>query len=167
VGGALRVNFSVNRENDGQNGQNGGAQAPNPLSDPVRLVRVAALLAERRKRKSVRGLAKEIGISKSALDGLVTAYNEGREMPTPHTTWQKLKDWYLAQKQNEPGPLDDPVDIGLLAIKMLADLPDAERHEGVRELVEATRQIYERRQIPPPAWVARLAQALDEEPEEF
>lgn len=161
------VNFPVNTENEGQTGHERGAQAPNPLSEPVRLVRVAALLAERRKRTSLRVLAREIGISKSALDGLIRAYNEGREMPTPHTTWQKLKDWYLAQKQNEPGPLDDPVDVGLLAIKMLADLPDAERSEGVRELVEATRQIYERRHVPPPAWVARLIEALDEPREEF
>ncbi len=165
--GAHRVNSPVNTENAGQTGHERGAQAPNPLSEPVRLVRVAALLAERRKRSPLRPLANEVGISKSALDGLIRAYNEGREMPTPHKTWQKLKDWYLAQKQNEPGPLDDPVDVGLLAVKMLDDLPDAERDQGVRELIEATRQIYERRQIPPPAWVARLIEALDEPREEL
>ena len=152
----------MNTGNDGRNGQPDGAQAPNPLSERVQLGQVAALLAKRRRRQSVRVLATEIGISKSALDGLVTAYNEGREMPKPHANWQKLKDWYLAQKQKEPGPPDDPVDVGLLAMKMLGELPDAERPEGIRELVEATREIFERRRLPPPAWVAQLARALDE-----
>ena len=156
----------MNTGNDGRNGQNDGGNPPDPLSARVQLARVAALLAQRRKRQSVRKLADEIGISKSALDGLVTAYNQMREMPQPHATWQKLKDWYLRQKHDESGPLHDPVDMGMLALDMLAALPDAERREGVRELVASLTAIHERRKLPLPAWVTRLAEAADAPPDE-
>jgi hypothetical protein len=154
----------VNTGNDGRNGQDDGGQSPDPLNGRVQLARVAALLSQRRKRQSVRKLAREIGISKSALDGLVTAFDQVREMPQPHANWQKLKDWYLRQKHDESGPLSDPVDMGMLALDMLADLPEAERRAGVRELVDAMTEIFERRKLPRPAWVARLAESLDPPP---
>lgn len=156
----------MNTGNDGRTGQNDGGNPPDPLNPRVQLAQVAALLAQRRKRQSVRKLADEIGISKSALDGLVTAYNQMREMPQPHATWQKLKDWYLRQKQDESGPLHDPVDMGMLALDMLAALPDAERRAGVRKLVAALAAIHEESKIPLPAWVTRLAEAADAPPQD-
>jgi hypothetical protein len=154
----------VNKENVGQNGPDEGAKPPpDPLNERVQLVQIAAWMAERRKRTSVRDLADEIGISKSALDGMVQAFNQVREIPQPHLNWQKLKDWYLRQKHSEPGGIRDPVDMGLLALDMLSELPEAERREAARELVEAMREIFRRRKRPLPAWVVRLAQALDAE----
>jgi hypothetical protein len=154
----------VNKGNDGQNGLNGGDPPPDPFDQRVQVTMIAALLAERRQRVSLRVLAREIGISKSALDGMVKAYHEVREIPQPHANWQKLKGWYLTEKRKEAAGLSDPVDMGLLALEMLAELPEAERRAGVRELVEAMTQIFARRRLPQPAWVVRLAEAGDVDP---
>jgi len=124
---------------------------------------VAALLADRRKRVSLRRLASQVGISKSAVDGLVQAYNQVREMPQPHANWQKLKDWYLSEKYSQAGELSEPVDMAILALEMLGKIPEAERREAVRELVAAVGEIYDRRRVPRPAWLARLSEATDDE----
>jgi hypothetical protein len=120
---------------------------------------VAALLAVRSKRLSLRRLADEVGVSKSAVDGLVQAYNRVREMPQPHANWQKLKDWYLREKYAESGRLSEPVDLAILALEMLADLPEAEHRAGVRKLADAVAGIYDDTGVPRPAWLARLARA--------
>ncbi|HEX8906018.1 MAG TPA: hypothetical protein VF771_14315 [Longimicrobiaceae bacterium] len=166
MGAAYRVNFHVNREIQGQVGQHGGAQAPNPLSERVQLAQIVARLAELRKRESVRTAAAQVGISKSALDGLVRAYNEGRSMPQPHPkNWEKLKAWYLAQKQNEPDATDSPVDSALLALHFVADFPEAEQRVAAREMVALFREFYEGHDRPVPAWIARLSSALGEDGE--
>lgn len=153
----------MNTGNLGHKGQDDGAESPDPLNERVQAAQIAALLAERRKRKSVRRLADEVGISKSAVDTMVKAWDAVREVPQPHANWQKLKDWYLAQKRTESGPLHEPVDMGILALDMLAELPEAERRAGVRELVAAMREIFECRKLPLPPWVVRLAQSLESE----
>jgi hypothetical protein len=125
---------------------------------------VAEFLAARNsKGKSLRVLAREIGVSKSSVDGLVTAYNELRELPQPHVNWQKLKDWYLREKFAEAGGLSEPVDMAILALEMLAQLPDAERRVAVRELVSAMNDIYDRRRVSRPAWLVRLGEAASED----
>ncbi|HSU12894.1 helix-turn-helix domain-containing protein [Longimicrobium sp.] len=148
----------------GHNGHKTDAQAPNPLSERVQAAQIAALLAERRRRMSLRDLADEVGISKSAVDTMVKAWEAVREVPQPRSNLPKLKVWYLRQKQEEPGGLhDDPIDMGILALEMLAGLPAAEQHDAARELVEAMKGIYERRKRPLPVWAVRLAESLDEE----
>ena len=121
---------------------------------------MAALLAERHKRLSLRRLASEVGISKSAVDGLVQAYHQLRDMPQPHANWQKLKDWYLREKYSQAGGLSEPVDMAILALEMLAELPEADRREALREMTGAMAEIYDRRRVPRPAWLARLADAM-------
>jgi hypothetical protein len=125
---------------------------------------VAALLAERRKRLSLRRLANEVGISKSAVDGLVQAYHQVRDMPQPHANWQKLKDWYLREKYAQAGGLNEPVDMAILALEMLAEIPEAERRDALREMTGAVAEIYDRRRVPRPVWLARLAGAVDGPP---
>jgi hypothetical protein len=149
----------------GHNGQKTGTQAPNPLSERVQAAQIAALLAERRRRMSLRDLADQVGISKSAVDTMVKAWDAVREVPQPRSNLPKLKVWYLRQKQEEPGGLHhDPVDMGILALEMLAGLPAAERRDAARELVEAMTGIYQRRKRPLPPWVVRLAESLDDDP---
>ncbi|HEX6751880.1 MAG TPA: hypothetical protein VF092_31585 [Longimicrobium sp.] len=156
----------MNRANQGQVGQHEGAQAPNPLSERVQLAQIVARLAARRKLASVRVVAREVGISKSALDGLVTAYNEGRPMPQPHPkNWEKLKAWYLAQKQNEPDATDSPVDSALLALHFVADFPEAEQRAAARDSIDLWKEFYERHGRPVPAWLVRLSRALEMEVE--
>ena len=127
---------------------------------------VAALLAERRKRLSLRRLANEVGISKSAVDGLVQAYHQLRDMPQPHANWQKLKDWYLREKYAQAGALNEPVDMAILALEMLAEIPEADRRDALREMAGAMAEIYDRRGVRRPAWLARLSRAVDGAPAE-
>jgi hypothetical protein len=122
---------------------------------------VAALLAERHKRLSLRRLASAIGISKSAVDGLIQAHHQVREMPQPHANWQKLKDWYLREKYAQAGGLNEPVDMAILALEMLAEIPEADRHDALREMTGAMAEIYDRRRVPRPSWLARLRAAID------
>ncbi|HET7230307.1 MAG TPA: hypothetical protein VFJ16_09910 [Longimicrobium sp.] len=124
---------------------------------------VAALLADRRKRVSLRRLAGQVGISKSAVDGLVQAYHQVREMPQPHANWQKLKDWYLREKYAQAGELSEPVDMAVLALEMVGKIPEAERRDAVLELVRAVGEIYDRRRVPRPAWLTQLADAARDE----
>ena len=120
---------------------------------------MAALLAERRKRLSLRKLADDVGISKSAVDGLVQAYNKVRELPQPHANWQKLKDWYLREKHGEAGRLSEPVDMAILALEMLSDLPEAEQRAAVRKLAASVAEIYDASRTPRPPWLVRLVEA--------
>lgn len=122
---------------------------------------VAALLAERHKRLSLRRLASAIGISKSAVDGLIQAHHQVREMPQPHANWQKLKDWYLREKYAQAGGLNEPVDMVILALEMLAEIPEADRRDALREMTGAMTEIYDRRRVPRPSWLARLSAAMD------
>jgi hypothetical protein len=136
---------------------------PDPLSDRVQVEEVAALLADRRKRQSLRGLAREVGISKSAVDGLVQAYNQVRGMPQPHANWHKLKEWYLGQKRDEAGGLSDPVGMAILALEMVAGVPEAQRPNAVRKLVASLAEIHDSAHAPRPPWLARLAKAVEDE----
>jgi hypothetical protein len=124
---------------------------------------VAALLADRRKRLSLRGVAKEVGISKSAVDGLVQAYHQVRELPQPHANWQKLKDWYLSQKRAQAGGLSEPVDMAMLALEMVAGVPEGERRAAIRKLVESLAEIYDSAHAQRPVWLERLAEAVEGE----
>ena len=147
----------------GQSGRDGESPVPDPLAERVQVAQVAALLAERRKRTSLRTLAKQVGISKSAVDGLVQAYHQVRELPKPHANWQKLKDWYLSEKYSQAGELSEPVDMAILALEMLGKIPEAERRDAVRELVDALGAIYDHRKVARPSWLTRLDEAVSEQ----
>ena len=156
------VHFHVNTNRPGQNGHEGGTPAGGPFNPRVQLKQVAALLAWHKKRKSLRELAREIGISKSSVDELVKAYNQCRELPEPYGNWQKLKEWYLATQYSETGQLREPVDLAMLALELIADLPEHEHRAGLQKLVDSVGQIYDGTKTPHPAWLQRLEAGLRE-----
>lgn len=132
----------------------------NPFSERVQLEVIAAFLAWRRKRQSLRELAREIGISKSSVDDLVKAYNEVRELPQPYGNWPKLKDWYLKNKHQETGQLQDPADMAMLFLEIIADLPEAARRRQLEKLVAYVGARYDEEKAPHPAWLRRLEEGL-------
>ena len=162
AGYVRNVHFPVNTPNSGQKGQSAGAPEGNPLSIRVQIEQIASVLAWHRRRKSLRVLAKEVGISKSSVDELVKAYNQCRELPEPYGNWQKLKDWYLATQYSETGQLREPVDLAILALELIADLPEPERRAGLQQLVDSVGRIYDSAKTARPAWLQRLEKGLRE-----
>ncbi|HEX8691087.1 MAG TPA: hypothetical protein VF746_01500 [Longimicrobium sp.] len=150
----------------GQFGQNQGAPQGGPWSERIQLEAVAAYLAHRRKRQSLRDLAREIGISKSSVDDLVKAYHEVRELPQPYGNWQKLKDWYLKHKHQEAGHLQDPADMAMLFLEVIAGMPEAAQRRGLQRLVEFVGRMYDDEKAVRPAWLKRLEEGLREGPAE-
>lgn len=144
--------------NNRQKGRIRGPGGPGPLEEQVQVARVAALVASRSDAGvSLRSLAETIGISKSAVDKLVKAHNGLIEMPRPHKTWGKLRKWYLSEKLVDDGGLQHPVDMALVALEMLAGVPEADRRAAVAELVASLEQIYRRHGTARPAWLSVLA----------
>lgn len=130
----------------------------------MQIARVAALVARRhREGQSLRALAKEIGVSKSAVDALVQAHDRLRPMPQPHVTWPRLRRWYVAQRSPAAGGTVEPADMALVASRFLVDIPAAVRPAATTELLEAVGTVYDHHEIPRPDWLRRL---LADEPEE-
>ena len=146
----------MNTPSDGQNGQGGES----PLSDRVHLEAVAAFLAKRNRQKSLRKLAREIGVSKSSVEEMVTAYNQVRELPQPSKNWPKLRAWYLKAKHEEAGQLDDPADMAMLILEVIADMPEAAHRRSLQRLVDFVGQMYDDEKAPHPPWLERLEEGL-------
>jgi hypothetical protein len=145
------------RQKGRQTGQAGGS---GPLSEPAQIARVAALVAQRHHAgQSLRDLAKEIGVSKSAVDSLVKAHDGERRMPQPHVTSARLRTWYLAQRLASDGGLQEPVDMALVADRMLGDVPAADRPAATSQLLATVGGIYDRFATARPTWLRTLAQA--------
>ena len=132
----------------------------------MQVARVAALIAQRHHGgQSLRDLAKEIRVSKSAVDSLVQAHDGHRRMPQPHVTWARLRKWYLRERLASEGGLQEPVDMALAADQMLGDIPAADRPAATTHLFGSVGEIYDRFETARPAWLRRLVQAAGgEEP---
>ena len=159
----------MNTRNDGQFGQSGD-EAPerNPFNERVQLEEIRALLAERRKRTSLRKLAREVGISKTSVDDLVKDFHQPmvREPTQPYGNRQKLREWYLVNKYREGGTLRDlPVDMAILIQEVVADLPEPDRAESLKRLMDAVGEIFDDNKVPHPTWLKRLEAALSGEPD--
>jgi hypothetical protein len=151
----------VNTPNNRQKGR-GGSPRGGPLHEPAQVARVAALVAQRHKGgQSLRVLAKEIGVSKSAVDGLVKAHDRERPMPQPHVAWPRLRTWYLRERLVSAGGLQEPADMALAADQMLGDIPAADRPAATTELLATVGQIYDRFGTARPAWLRRLVDPAD------
>lgn len=146
----------MNTPSDGQNGQGGES----PLSDRVHLEAVAAFLAKRNRRISLRKLAREIDVSKSSVEEMVAAYNQVRELPQPTKNWPKFKVWYLKAKHEETGQLDDPADMAMLILEVIADMPEAAQRRSLHRLVDFVGQMYDEEKAPHPPWLERLEEGL-------
>jgi len=135
-----------------------------PLAEPVQIARVAALVAQRHHAgQSLRDLAKEIGVSKSAVDSLVQAHDGKRRMPQPHVTSARLRKWYLGQRLASAGGLQEPADMALVADQMLGDVPAADRPAATSQLLATVGEIYDRFGTARPAWLRTLVQSAGPE----
>jgi hypothetical protein len=109
--------------------------------------------------QSLRDLAKEIGVSKSAVDKLVRAHDGERPMPQPHVTAARLRKWYVGQRLLGTGGLQEPVDMALVADQMLGDIPAAHRPAATSQLLATVGEIHDRFGTARPAWLRTLVQA--------
>ena len=151
--------------NNRQIGQNAGRAAAGPLDERVQIARIAELIARRQKAGiSLRNLAKAIGISKSAVDGLVKAHGRLRDMPSPHKTREKLTRWYLREKRMVDGGLQHPVDMAIVAHEMLSAVPEADRPAAIADLIASLEDIYQHYGVGRPAWLAELSRAASDPP---
>jgi hypothetical protein len=147
----------VNTPNNRQKGRGGSPRGSGPVYEPAQVARVAALVAQRHKGgQSLRALAKEIGVSKSAVHGLVKAHDRERSMPQPHVAWPRLRTWYLRERLVSAGGLQEPIDMALAADQMLGDIPAADRPAATTELLSTVGQLYDRFATTRPAWLRRL-----------
>ena len=128
-----------------------------PHGEPVQIARVAALVARRhREGQSLRALAKEIGVSKSAVDALVQAHDRLRPMPQPHVTWPRLRKWYIDARPPAEDGTEEPDDMALAAGQLLADIPAAVRPAATSELIGLVGAVYDKFDAPRPDWLRRL-----------
>lgn len=151
--------------NTSDNRQKGRPETPgsaHPLDEPVQIARVAALVAQRRERQSLRALADEIGVSKSTVDALVQAHNRLRPMLQPHVTWPKLRVWYLRERLVEAGNLQEPVDMALVTHELLAAVPEADRRAATADLIGFIARIHDHYGGVRPTWLNRLSHAVAE-----
>jgi len=150
----------VQTANNRQIGQSGSHAGSGPLGERAQFARIAELIARRQASGvSLRDLAKDIGISKSTVDGLVRAHNRLRDMPSPHKTRGKLTKWYLRAKLMDEGGLQHPVDMAIVAHEMLSAVPEADRPAAIADLVASLDDIYRRYGTGRPAWLAELVRA--------
>jgi hypothetical protein len=123
----------------------------------VQIARVAALVARRhREGQSLRSLAQEIGVSKSAVDALVQAHDRIRPMPQPHVTWARLRKWYIDVRPPATGGAEEPADMALVAGQLVADIPAAVRPAASAELLGLVGTVYDHYDTPRPDWLRRL-----------
>jgi hypothetical protein len=154
--------FPVNTPHNRRKGQKETSPAPGPPHEPAQVARVAALAAQRhRAGTSLRELAKEMRVSKSAVDALVHAHDGHRRMPQPHVTWARLRAWYLRERQASGGALEDPVDMALVADQVLGDIPASDRPSAALQLLASVGEIYDRFDTTRPAWLRRLLEPAD------
>jgi hypothetical protein len=126
----------------------------------VQIALVAALVARRnREGQSLRDLAREIGVSKSTIDGLVQAHNRHRPMPQPHVTWARLRKWYVDARPPAEGGTEEPADMALVAGQLLGDIPAAVRPDATSELLGLVGVVYDEFDTPRPDWLRRLLAA--------
>jgi hypothetical protein len=152
----------VNTPDNRQKGRKGSPDGSGPLQEPVQVARVAALVAQRhRGGQSLRVLAKEIGVSKSAVDSLVKAHAGERRVPQPHVTWARLRKWYLRERLASDGGLEESVDMALVADQILGDIPAADRPSATALLLASVGEIYDRFGTTRPAWLQHLVHPAD------
>jgi hypothetical protein len=114
---------------------------------------VHAWLVHRREvtHASIRALAAEIGISKSAVEGFYKHRND------PARIWPKLRDGYMRNYRSSMAGYKTPPDVLLIsAHNMLLEFPEAERPDALRDLVGHLKDLYRSRNYPLPEFIAML-----------
>jgi hypothetical protein len=56
------------------------------------------------------------------------------------------------------------VDLSILALELLADIPEAERASALREWVASMCRIYDSKKTPRPSWLRKMVRAVAADP---
>ncbi|MDB4951051.1 MAG: hypothetical protein JWM27_3700 [Gemmatimonadetes bacterium] len=113
-------------------------------------------LAFRRKLATLDELAKEIHISRSAVDKTL------KEPINPDKNLQKLTEWFVRDRRALYGPLQG-ADRVIQLLDTLDVLLPQERAEAAKELADAYQTILGKRKAPIPPWVDMLRQTRPED----
>jgi hypothetical protein len=129
---------------------------PEQFSRVERLRRaVAAAVA----RESLRGVAREVGLSAPAVQNFI----DGAE-PRRASTLRKLEGWYVRERSREAEPADG--EAALAAVEILTrDLPAGRRRDvGLGLLTWLEAQFQQEVELTP-AWLDDVRQRIESEPE--
>ena len=142
--------------------ENGHKGQSAPLTRNEHRRRILAYLQARWQHTSVRDLALEIGVSKSALHDLV------REVPKDYyAVWPKVAKWYLEDRVKREGALreDEIDDFAMVALQVLNTIPEAEQADALRQYVDFLVRLHDQKLAPYPAWLVQLRAAVAPERE--
>ena len=119
--------------------------------DHATLVEVVRAWAEFRLniKGSLRDLAEEADVSKSAVDNFVKG-------DSPEKIWPKLRAWFLRDRRTRYGSLQQPEVMALLVLESLAAIPAARRTEALVKLLDAFEAIHRDAYAPLPEWLDQL-----------
>lgn len=137
--------------------ENGHKGQSAPLTRNEHRRRILAYLQARWQHTSVRELALEIGVSKSALHDLV------REVPKDYyAVWPKVAKWYLEDRVKREGALreDEIDDFAMVALQVLNTIPEAEQADALRQYVDFLVRLHDQKLAPYPAWLVQLRAAV-------
>jgi hypothetical protein len=118
--------------------------------DHATLVEVVRAWAEFRLNPgSLRDLAEEADVSKSAVDNFVKG-------DSPEKIWPKLRAWFLRDRRARYGSLQDPPAMALLVLETLAAIPAARRTAALVSIIDAFEAVHRDAYAPIPEWVDEL-----------
>lgn len=123
------------------------AQAPAPAeSHPLEMAPIRGALALAVEAKSLRGVARELGLSPTTVTKLLQGAEPYRK------TVAKLQRWCL---ERDPAAPNDAVQARAVEI-LLSDFPPSERGRLREELVAELRRMHIREGTGAPPWLARV-----------
>ena len=116
----------------------------------VPLDQLRAVIAARLATVSLRGVAREVGMSPSGLQKFV----DGSVPYLP--TRQKLERWYVREAARGEAEMSAEVALAALAV-LVCDVPPGRRRRAVRRLVAELAAAYDAEEGPRPPWLDELA----------
>lgn len=107
---------------------------------------------------SLRGVAREVGMSPSGLQKFVDG-------SVPYlTTRRKLEQWFVREAARGEGEVESGVALAAVAL-LVRDLPSARRPRAVRQLVAGLEAAYDAEEEPRPSWLDALSRDTGAAPE--
>jgi len=125
-------------------------------SERVPLDRLRAAVEGEVAARSLRGVAREVGMSPSGLQKF-------RDGATPYaSTRRKLEEWYLREAARRD-PAGDVVPV-LAALRILTSgLPAPQRARTAAAIVDQVEKAYRSQRLPSPPWVAEVRARIEAE----